>query len=283
MNLFLTADDFGRSHEINQAVVRAHRAGTLNAASLMVAGRAADEAVAIARENPMLAVGLHLVAVDGPAVLSAERIPDLVDASGWFPNAPNRLGVRYALSPGVRRQLKDEIEAQFARFAESGLPLSHVDGHQHMHLHPAVFPIVVLLAEKYGAKRVRIIRDDLCLALRHDRAKMLTRCLWAASFAWLGHRARRQLRGTQLVAADRVYGLLQSGQMTEGYVLKLLKQISNPRDNRLAEIYFHPTIGDRTDALGPNPGDFRTLLNPVIGRMIGGEGMRLMGCPSEDS
>jgi hopanoid biosynthesis associated protein HpnK len=272
LNLILTADDFGRSHEINQAVVRAHRAGTLTAASLMVAGSAADEAIAIARENPKLAIGLHLVAVDGPAVLSPDQIPDLVDRSGRFPNAPARLGVRYALSPGARRQLKREIEAQFARFAESGLPLSHVDGHQHMHLHPVIFPMIVPLAARYGAKRVRIVRDDLRLSLRHDRTKLLTRCIWAASFAWLGRLARRHLRGTELIATGRVYGLLQSGRMTEDYVLDLLKETGDPRDNRLAEIYFHPTIGDRTDAWGPNPGDFRTLLNPAVRSMISANG-----------
>jgi hopanoid biosynthesis associated protein HpnK len=283
VNLILTADDFGRSHEINQAVVRAHRAGTLTAASLMVAGSAADEAIVIARENPKLAIGLHLVAVDGPAVLSADQIPALVDRSGRFPNAPAGLGIRYALSREARRQLKREIEAQFARFAESGLPLSHVDGHQHMHLHPAVFPMIVPLAARYGAKRVRIVHDDLGLSLRHDRTKLLTRCIWAASFAWLGRLARRRLRRTDLAAADRVYGLLQSGRMSDNYVLDLLQQIGNPRDHRLAEIYFHPTIGDRTDAWGPNPGDFRTLLNPAVLRMISARGMSPQRHPLADS
>ena len=59
--LIVNADDFGRSHAINQAVIRAHREGILTTASLMVNESAADEAVALARENPDLGVGLHLV------------------------------------------------------------------------------------------------------------------------------------------------------------------------------------------------------------------------------
>ena len=51
--LIVNADDFGRSSSINQAVIRAHREGILTTASLMVNEPAADEAVALARANPL--------------------------------------------------------------------------------------------------------------------------------------------------------------------------------------------------------------------------------------
>ena len=57
--LIINADDFGRSRSINEAVVRAHREGVLTSASLMMNEGACDEAVALARENPRLGVGLH--------------------------------------------------------------------------------------------------------------------------------------------------------------------------------------------------------------------------------
>ena len=66
----LNADDFGRSTSINAAVLRAHEQGVLTSASLMVAEAAADEAVAIARSHPDLAVGLHVVVVAGRAASS---------------------------------------------------------------------------------------------------------------------------------------------------------------------------------------------------------------------
>ena len=43
--LIVTADDFGAAVEVNEAVERAHRGGILSAASLMVAGPAANDAV----------------------------------------------------------------------------------------------------------------------------------------------------------------------------------------------------------------------------------------------
>ena len=63
--LIVNADDFGRSAAINQAVIRAHREGILTTASLMVNEPAFEEAVALARANPKLGVGLHLTLLCG--------------------------------------------------------------------------------------------------------------------------------------------------------------------------------------------------------------------------
>ncbi|MGI4976747.1 MAG: ChbG/HpnK family deacetylase, partial [Janthinobacterium lividum] len=68
-HVILSADDFGLSPEVNEAVERAHRDGLLSTASLMVAGDAAADAVRRARRLPGLHVGLHLVVIEGPAVL----------------------------------------------------------------------------------------------------------------------------------------------------------------------------------------------------------------------
>ncbi|MHB1552294.1 MAG: ChbG/HpnK family deacetylase, partial [Vulcanimicrobiaceae bacterium] len=69
--LIVSADDFGLSLEVNEAVERAHRNGILQAASLMVAGPAAADAVRRARALPSLRVGLHVVTVNGRPILPA--------------------------------------------------------------------------------------------------------------------------------------------------------------------------------------------------------------------
>ena len=83
-NLVVTADDFGAAIAVNEAVEIAHRDGILTAASLMVAGAAAADAVVRARRLPMLGVGLHVVLVDGEPVLPPEQIPALVGPDGRF-------------------------------------------------------------------------------------------------------------------------------------------------------------------------------------------------------
>ncbi|MCG1056056.1 hopanoid biosynthesis-associated protein HpnK, partial [Mycetohabitans sp. B5] len=148
--LIVTADDFGLHPRVNEAVERAHREGILNAASLMVAAPAARDALERARRMPSLRVGLHLVLVDGNAMLPRERIASLVDAHGRFGDAMARDGVRFFFLPHVRRQLAREIRAQFDAFAATGLTLDHVNTHKHFHLHPTVLSLIVEIGRDYG-------------------------------------------------------------------------------------------------------------------------------------
>src|SRR5436190_8794293 len=86
--LIVNADDFGRSHSINDAVIRAHRDGILTTASLMVNEAACDEAVALAKQHPRLGVGLHLTLLCGHSALGRETIPGLVNERNEFTNSP---------------------------------------------------------------------------------------------------------------------------------------------------------------------------------------------------
>ncbi len=279
MQIIVNADDFGRSTAINKAVIQAHREGVLTSASLMVTGDAVEEAVALAKETPSLAVGLHLVLAEGRAILPPEQIPHLVNGHGHFPDSGARAGLRYALNRTVRQELAQELVAQFERFAATGLPLSHVDGHLHMHLVPGVVNLVLPLAEKYGARGFRLPRDDLWMALRHDRRGAGTKVAWALAFAllcrWclpaLTARSGDPLRHRRLVVTHRVYGVMETGQMEETYVVKVLRELSAPT----AELYFHPTIGPNSEALGPNAGDLATLLSPAVRQVIEERGLRL--------
>ena len=272
--VIINADDFGRTFEVNRAVIRAHEEGILTSASLMIAGDASEDAVRLAREHPTLAVGLHVVVVDGPAVLPAERVDRVVRTDGRFANAPVRLGLRYAWSRSAPKQLAAELRAQFERFAETGLPLSHVDGHQHMHLHPVVFNILLPLAREFGARGIRIVRDDLRLALRFDRRHAAAKIASAVVFSMLAAWCRRRCAGTGLEVARRTYGFYQSGAMRERYIRDVIRALAGA-DVATAEIYFHPTCGERLDALGPNPGDLESLVSPAVRDAIRQLGLRV--------
>ncbi len=271
MQVILNADDFGRSASINWAVIEAHRHGVLTSASLMVAGEAAEEAVALARSAPTLAVGLHVVVAAGRPALPPEQIPHLVDDTGRLPDNPVLAGLRYVSSPAARRELALELEAQFERFAATGLPLSHVDSHLHMHVHPTVFGQLLPLAVRYGARGIRLPRDDFWLAMRHDRHRAATKAVWSITFGLLGRRCWNQLGGNHLTTTHRVYGLMQTGQMQEEYVLSVLHSLQVPT----AELYFHPSTSRQGQGLGPNPDDLATLLSPAVRRLIEQRGLRL--------
>lgn len=271
MQIIVNADDFGCSTCINTAVIQAHHRGVLTSASLMVTGDAAEEAVALAKQTPSLAVGLHVVVAGGRAALSPSQIPHLVNGHGRFPDDPLRAGVLYFFNRAARQELARELEAQFERFAATGLSLSHVDSHLHMHVHPTVFGLLLPLLREYGATGLRLPRDDFWLAMDYDRTQAGKNAAWALAFGLLSRQCLAHLNGGPPIVAERVYGLMQTGRMQEPYVLALLDRLQVPT----AELYFHPSTLPEGSSLGPNAGDLATLLSPAVRRIIEERGIRL--------
>lgn len=238
--LIVNADDFGRSASINQAVIRAHREGILTTASLMVNEPAFEEAVALARENPTLGVGLHLTLLSGRSALPPQEIPGLVNTRGDFSNNPPAAGFRYFFQRSLREQLRREIHAQFQRFRAARLPLDHVNGHLHLHLHPTVFGILMADAAPLGLQRLRLTFDPFRLNLRLASGHFAYRALHVAIFHPLSARARPALARRGIRHTDAVFGLLQNARVDETYVARLLPQL--PVGD--SELYSHPSLDE---------------------------------------
>jgi hopanoid biosynthesis associated protein HpnK len=211
---------------------------------------------------PGLRVGLHLVAVEGPAVLPPAEIPALVGADGWFPSGQAGLGVRFFFLPWVRRQLAAEIRAQFEAFAATGLTLSHADAHKHMHLHPTVGRLLVETGRAFGLRRVRVPAEppSVMAGLGVSGGGALYR--WSALL-------RRQVRRAGMAAPDAVFGLAWSGGMTAERVRRLLSVL--PAGD--VEVYFHPA--SRRDALlerlmpgYDHEGELAALLDPGVRELL---------------
>ena len=263
--LIVNADDFGRSPSINQAVIRAHQEGILTSASLMVNEPAFEEAVALAKENPKLGVGLHLTLLMGHSALPPEKIPSLVNDRGEFSNDPVGVGIRYFFNRRLRGQLRAEIHAQFDRFRATGLPLDHVNGHLHLHLHPIVFRILMEDAGKLGLQRMRLTRDCLARSRRLTHGRWFYRVSHAAIYAWLSGRAREPLRQRGIRHAQLTFGLLQDSRVDEDYVLKLLPELP-PGDS---ELYSHPSLDEFKH-------EFDALISPRVKELVKQSGIELI-------
>jgi len=229
--LITTADDFGLSLGVNEAVALAAAEGILTSASLMVSGPAAADAVRRARAVPRLAVGLHLVVIEGTPALPPEMIPDLVDGRGQFPSDQLRLGVDYFFRKRVRRQLAAEIRAQFEAFAATGLVLDHANAHKHMHLHPTVGRMMIGIGREFGLRAVRVPAEAAVAGGPEQGLgdRVLRR--------WCGV-LRGQVRRAGMVANDQVLGLGWTGHMTASRVRLLLERLPEG----VTEMYFHPAV-----------------------------------------
>lgn len=270
--LILTADDFGASVEVNEAVERAHRHGVLTAASLMVSGAAVHDAVARARDMPSLRVGLHLVLVEGKPVLPARAVPDLVDGQGNFRTDMARAGAAMFFLPKVRAQLAAEIEAQFEAFAATGLKLDHVNAHKHFHLHPTIAGLMVKAGRAHRVRGARVPLEPQAILQRIEHHRAPGVVALTAPFA---RALRARFRRAGIAAPDQVFGLAWSGAMTP----RRLKGLIEYLPEGLSEIYLHPATGAyRGSAPGYAYGEeLRALTDPDMPALIAGHDIRLGG------
>ncbi|QDH13698.1 ChbG/HpnK family deacetylase [Formicincola oecophyllae] len=267
----ITADDFGMSVEINEAIEEAYRKGLLSTASLMVAGRAADDAVRRAKRLEGLRVGLHLVVIEGE---SMEHAPALTDSQGWLGSDQLGLGVKYFFSPPHRRALEREILSQFQAFARTGLALDHANAHKHMHLHPTVGRYMIAHGRNFGLRNVRVPYEPTeVLGLRATRGEK-TLALWTRLL-------RQQIRQAGMRTTDYCFGLRWSGAMTPERLESLLANLPDGS----SEIYFHPGTGHNSHMHSLMPTyrheeEFAALLAPTCRQAALKSGVELVSWPA---
>ena len=166
------ADDFGISKGVNQAIYKAYQEGVLRSTSLMVTLKYAEEAVALSVQMPDLNVGLHANLTNEHAVLSAEKIPLLVDRKGRFKNGFVRLALLSLLYPReLKRQVKAEVKAQIDRAQAWGIHLTHLDSHRHVHMIPFIFKAFMELQEEYQIPRLRFINENPLRTIQSTKSK----------------------------------------------------------------------------------------------------------------
>jgi hopanoid biosynthesis associated protein HpnK len=234
--LIVTADDFGAAVPINEAVEHAHRSGVLSAASLMVGASAVTDAVERARRLPSLGVGLHLTLVNGCPVLPPRQIPDLIGHDGRFSCDPVRFGIALFFSRKIQRQAEAEIQAQFERFRATGLPLDHVNGHRHFHMHPMITRAIARIAPGFDSPPVRVPLEPFRDSWRAAADRPLQRLGSSLFYGAQTRGMRRRLEAAGLPLNDRLFGLNDSGAMVEQRLLQFLGHLPDG----VTELYCHP-------------------------------------------
>ena len=241
----------------------------------MVGAPACADAVARARRLPRLGVGLHLNLVEGRPVLPSEQVPDLVDRSGDFDANMLRAGCRFFFGRRARRQLAAEIRAQFAAFRATGLALDHVNAHRHMHIHPTVARLIVLIGREFNLSAMRVPAEPQRV-LRCAAAAEGGRVFPPLYAPWIAL-LRRRLRRAGLVLNDHLLGLAWTGAMTEERLLRLLALLPEGT----SEIYCHPAARQTPRLLSTMPcyrpvEELAALLSETTRALIAERGIELV-------
>ncbi|QDP38982.1 chitin disaccharide deacetylase [Radiobacillus deserti] len=150
MKVRINADDYGLTKGITDGIIRAHQNGVVTSTTMMMNGKAVDYAVEQAKLNPSLKVGIHLVLTWGKPV--SEEVNKLTNSDGLF----RFTSIFDPSDPPNLDHLEKEWTAQIEAFLRTGLPLSHIDSHHHVHGWPPVQALIAKLAKIYQVP-VRVV------------------------------------------------------------------------------------------------------------------------------
>jgi predicted glycoside hydrolase/deacetylase ChbG (UPF0249 family) len=275
--LIINADDLGADEGRNEGIFEAMRAGMVTSASLLSNGPALGHALAIIGQSGFerVSFGIHLNLTEGRPL--SDRTKPLTGADGNFLGkaAAHRLLQKKpesALGAAVSR----EADRQVAALMEAGLPLSHIDGHQHIHVFPAVLDAAVAAATRHGLRWLRIPDEPAGGDMDGIPQTLVDE---ARCFGNLGRSARERLAGTGLKASAHFRGLLLKGRLSVETLLATIEQLPDG----LTELMVHPGWWTPKSGEGPFAGfstadrerEIEALLDPAVRRALKKSGIVL--------
>jgi len=240
--LIINADDFGLAPGVNRAIIELQQAGALSSATLMANGPFFSPAVYMAFAQPSLAVGCHVVLVDGSPCLRPAEVPSLVD-----PRSPssfrNTVGSFFAdlLRGRIREEeIEAEAVAQIRRVQSSGITVSHIDSHKHVHAFPRVLAPLLRAARQCG---VRCVRNPFepWWSLKATRPAGTVRRMQVHVMRIQGRAFSRLTREHDMMTADGSMGLLATGVLDDSVLRSLLRAMPTGT----WELVCHPGYSDR--------------------------------------
>ncbi|MDW5266205.1 MULTISPECIES: ChbG/HpnK family deacetylase [Acidobacteriaceae] len=240
--LIINADDFGLTLGVNRAIAELHQAHVLTSATLMATGAAFDDAIAIARANPSLGVGCHVVLTDGEPVSPPDSIPTLLGADGKN-FRPSLFDFMQALIRGNIREeeIEREAVAQIQKLQRAGIAVTHLDTHKHTHLFPAVARPLLRVAQRCSIGAVRNPFEPAWSSRLAPNA--FVRRLQFHILSILGKRSFEslpQLKDGHMLTADGTIGISATGQLDAISLHKILRAMPEGT----WELVCHPGYND---------------------------------------
>ncbi|MDP4012407.1 MAG: ChbG/HpnK family deacetylase [Candidatus Nanoarchaeia archaeon] len=222
--LIVNADDFGYSDSVNKGIIDTHVNGIVTSTTMLVGLQGFNSAVKLAKKHKKLDIGIHLNLTEGKL------------ANSLFDFLKKRFS---------RQEIEDELENQINTLEDTGLKLTHIDGHQHIHVFPKIFKIIVKLAKEHEIDYVRLPHEKLALN------RVMFSSIFNGQFAKkiilssLSINKRSLLTKNGLKTTDHFYGILSGKNLTYTKMAKVLKNVPEG----ITELVCHPGNENYSDYL----------------------------------
>lgn len=238
--LIVNADDFGFTAGVNRAIIEGHTRGIVTSTTLMVNMPAFADAVRLAKEHPLLGVGLHFNITQGRPVAPARQVRSLLNEHDEFPGTSTAIAKRL-LSGGLRRaDVVTELRAQIEQALSAGVRLTHVDSHKHSHALPQVFDAIVSTIPDYGISAVRLQREQWRLSNTPGSLQLMKQGAVSFALSQLCRAGKTKLQHAKLRSTDAFFGITQTGFWTKQWLSHLIGTLPEG----ISELMCHPGYAD---------------------------------------
>lgn len=229
--LIVAADDFGLTKSVNQGIARAYKEGIVTSINMIPTGIAFDDALAIARAMGLDEVGAHLSITETKAVTDPEKILSLADQEGNFYPGHDQFFLKYISGSIDPDEVYLEWKAQLGIVRSSGIGISNLSTHEHLHMLPGLMGILIKLAGEFGIPAIRYPHSD-----RSYRGLRLSVLIKKAALSYFQGRTGGILRSSGIKSPDHFLGFFDSGNITEDILLKIVGDLKEGT----TELVCHP-------------------------------------------
>ena len=244
--LIVNADDLGAGEARNAGIFDAIEAGSVTSVSILPNGPALEDALrgirALRQKN--ISVGVHFNISEGTPIESAVRC--LLGPDGCFRGKARTQSLLLDRENSeLEKEIRKELSAQIMLIQDAGIHVDHLDGHQHVHILPAVVRAAAEAANAHGISWVRI-PEEPCPDLGERSSHLMEE---ACFFSRHASAARALYDAMGIHATDHFRGLLLKGDLPAETWFDFLESIPSG----LTELMVHPGRAAAADS-GPFAG-----------------------------
>jgi hopanoid biosynthesis associated protein HpnK len=239
--LIVNADDFGLTSGVNRAIVEGNRSGIVTSATLMANARATDAAIDLAKVQPSLKIGCHVVLIDGVPLTA--NLPTLTNISPRFRSSLKQFAIAAVRKQIAAEEIQGEVEAQIRKIQSSGITLMHVDSHKHTHMFPHILRPLLRAAKACGIRAVRNPFEPLrCwpAGMVLGAPKLWLRSAGVMAFQMFAAEFRSALKEYEMVSTDGTVGIAITGLLDQQTLLRILEALPDGT----WELVCHPGYSD---------------------------------------
>ena len=239
--LIINADDFGLTSGVNRAIAEGNRSGVVTSATLMANAQASVAATDLAKAQPNLKTGCHIVLIDGVPLTA--NLPSLTNGSSRFRSSLKQFALDSLRKRIAAEEIQREAEAQIRKMQACGITLTHVDSHKHTHMFPQVLRPVLRAARACG---VRAVRNPFEPLRSWPKSMVLgSPGLWVRSaavmaFQMFASEFHKAIKEEGMVSTDGTVGIAATGMLDQRILLKILKALPEGT----WELVCHPGYAD---------------------------------------